>query len=234
MQGTAIELTAKQAAPASKSGEHLSVSLAGRLIIGFNGRRIELRTQKAGAVLGYLALSAAKHESRERLVGLLWSRSDEVKARASLRQVVRELRSIFDQAGYGGFVAGRLSIRLKPEQLEVDIDGIIQLAENGRVHSLLVDTPQLCERLFEGMDDLDPSFRVWLLAKRQTIHERLMRSLGAGLMNPDIAAGAKTAIATAIVNLDPTHEEACCHLMRAHAVNGDDRGPGREHKARRL
>ena len=230
MQGTAIELTAKPTAPASKSTARLSVSLVGRLTIGFNGCRIELRTQKAGAVLGYLALSAAKHESRERLVGLLWSRSDEVKARASLRQVVRELRWIFDQAGYGGFVAGRLSIGLKTELLEVDIDSIIQLAENGRVHSLLVDTPQLCERLFEGMDDLDPSFRVWLLAKRQTIHERLMRSLGAGLMNPDIAAGAKATFATAIVNLDPTHEEACCHLMRTHAAHGDVAGALRIYK----
>ena len=59
--------------------------------IRFNGRPVELRTQKAGAVLSYLALTEAKHESRERLVGLLWSRSDEEKARASLRQVVREL-----------------------------------------------------------------------------------------------------------------------------------------------
>jgi DNA-binding SARP family transcriptional activator/TolB-like protein len=230
MQGTAIQLTAKQAAPASKSAARLSVSLVGRLTMDFNGSRIELRTQKAAAVLGYLALSGAKHESRERLVGLLWSRSDEARARASLRQVVRELRSVFDQAGYCGFAAGRLAISLKTEQLEVDIDNIIRLAENGWVHSLLVETPQLCERLFEGMDDLDPSFRVWLLAKRQTIHDRLMRSLGASLMNVDTASAAKTALATAIVNLDPTHEEACCHLMRAHAVNGDVAGALRIYK----
>jgi DNA-binding SARP family transcriptional activator/TolB-like protein len=230
MQGTAIELTGKQAAPASKSAARLAVSLVGRLTIVLDGRRIELRTQKAGAVLGYLALSAAKHESRERLVGLLWSRSDEAKARASLRQIVRELRSVFDQAGYEGFAASRLAISLKDELLEVDIDGIVRLAENGRVHPLLVDTPQLCERLFEGMDDLDPSFRVWLLAKRQTIHDRLMRSLGGCLMNADKPTASKTALATAIVNLDPTHEEARCHLMRTHAANGDVAGALRIYK----
>ena len=49
--------------------------------------------QKAAAVLSYLALTETKRESRERLVGLLWSRSDEEKARGSLRQVIRELRS---------------------------------------------------------------------------------------------------------------------------------------------
>ena len=185
---------------------------------------IELRTQKAGAVLSYLALTEAKHESRERLVGLLWSRSDEEKARASLRQVVRELRSAFEDAGYRGFVAGRLSIHLDPEQVEVDVESIIRTAESGSVHSLLLNTPHLDERILEGMDDLDPSFRVWVLAKRQTIHDRLMRSLDAGLVANDVAAGVKKQIATAIVNLDPTHEEGCCHLMRVHAEEGDVAG----------
>ena len=67
----------------------LSISLVGRLTLRFDGRPVELRTRKAAAVLGYLALSETKQESRERLVGLFWSRSDEEKARASLRQVVQ-------------------------------------------------------------------------------------------------------------------------------------------------
>jgi DNA-binding SARP family transcriptional activator/TolB-like protein len=162
---------------------------------------------------------------------LLWSRSDEEKARASLRQVVRELRTAFEGAGYGGFSAGRLSIHLNPEKVEVDIESIIRLAENGGVHPLLLNTPDLGEKILEGMDDLDPSFRIWVLAKRQTIHDRLMRSLGAGLVAKDIAADVKTEIATAIANLDPTHEEACCHLMRLHAEEGDMAGALRIYKA---
>jgi DNA-binding SARP family transcriptional activator len=207
----------------------LSVALAGRLTIRFNGRLVELRTQKAGAVLSYLALTETKHERRERLVGLLWSRSDEEKARASLRQVVRELRTAFEDAGYGGFSAGRLSIGFDAEQVEVDVEGVIRAAESGSVDPLLLNTSRLAERILEGMDDLDPSFRVWVLAKRQTIHDRLMRSLGAGLMSQDAAA--KDKIATAIVNLDPTHEEACCHLMRMHAERGDAVGALRIYKA---
>ena len=192
---------------------------------------IELRTQKAGAVLSYLALAETKHESRERLVGLLWSRSDEEKARASLRQVVRELRSAFEEAGYGGFVAGRLSVNLDAETVEVDVESIIRQAESGSVHPLLLNTPQLGERILEGMDDLDPSFRVWVLAKRQTIHDRLMRNLGAGLVADDVAADTRRDVAAAIVNLDPTHEEACCHLMRSHAEEGDVAGALRIYKA---
>jgi DNA-binding SARP family transcriptional activator/TolB-like protein len=226
-------LNVREPATASGGAKRLSVSLVGRLAIRFNGRLIEFRTQKANAVLSYLALSETKHESRERLVGLLWSRSDEEKARASLRQVVRELRSAFEDAGYGGFVAGRLSVHLDAEKVELDVDveSVLRLAESGSVHPLLLNTPRLGERILEGMDDLDPSFRIWVLAKRQTIHERLMRSLGAGLIARRPDAGAKNDIAAAIVNLDPTHEEACCHLMRMHAEHGDVAGALRIYKA---
>ena len=208
----------------------LSVSLVGRLTIRFNGRLIDLRTQKANAVLSYLALTETKQESRERLVGLLWSRSNEEKARASLRQVVRELRATFEYAGYSGFTAGRLAIQLDREKIEVDVESIIRLAGNGSVHPLLLNTPRLGERILEGMDDLDPSFRIWVLAKRQTIYDRLMRILDAALVAKNVAVAAKNEIAAAIVNLDPTHEEACCHLMRVRAEQGDVAGALRIYK----
>jgi DNA-binding SARP family transcriptional activator/TolB-like protein len=223
-------LAAGESATAPASAARLSVSLVGRLVVRFKGRLIELRTQKAGAVLSYLALSEAKHESRERLVGLLWSRSDEEKARASLRQVVHELRSAFEDAGSHGFAAGRLAIQLDPEQLEVDVESILRAAESGGVHPLLLNTRRLDDRILEGMDDLDPSFRSWVLAKRQTIHDRLMRSLNAGLAGNDVAIDVKKQMATAIVNLDPTHEEGCCHLMRMRAEEGDVAGALRIYK----
>jgi DNA-binding SARP family transcriptional activator len=225
------ELVERESGLVPDPAARLSVSLVGRLTLRFKDRLIELRTQKAGAVLSYLALTETKHESRERLVGLLWSRSDEERARASLRQVIRELRSVFEDAGCSGFVASRLAIHLDARQVEVDVESVIRAAENGEVHPLLLNTPRLGERILEGMDDLDPSFRVWVLAKRQTIYERLMRSLGVRLAAPDVAPGTKSRIAAAIVNLDPTHEEACCHLMRVHAEEGDVAGALRIYKA---
>ena len=231
MRGSASAMSADEAATARENAPRLSVSLVGRFGLRLNGRPIELRTRKAAAVLGYLALSDTKRESRERLVGLLWSRSDEEKARASLRQVVRELRSVLEEAGFGGFVAERLLIGLDIGQVEVDIESVLQQAENERVHPLLLDAPALDERLLEGMDDLDPSFRVWVLAKRQTIHERLMRSLEAGLIGANVPRDTKKKFAGAIVNLDPTHEHACRYLMRAHAEEGDIAGALRIYKS---
>src|SRR6202035_1178064 len=118
--------------------------------------------------------------------------------------VVRELRAAFEDAGYGGVSAGRLSGHLHPQKGEIDVEHHIRVAENGSVDPLLLNTPDFGGRILEGMDDLDPSFRIWVLAKRQTINDRLMRNLGAGLVARDIAAEVKTEIATAIVNLDPT------------------------------
>src|ERR1700733_10937242 len=132
------ELVERESGQVPDPAARLSVSPVGRLTLRFKDRLIELRTQKAGAVLSYLALTETKHESRERLVGLLWSRSDEEKARASLRQVVRELRSAFEDAGYGGFVAGRLSIHFDADMVDVDVESIIRLAEKGNVHPLLL------------------------------------------------------------------------------------------------
>jgi DNA-binding SARP family transcriptional activator len=225
------KLAEREPEVAPATAPRLSVSLVGRLAIRLNGQLVELRTQKAAAVLSYLALIETKHESRERLVGLLWSRSDEEKARGSLRQVIRELRSTFEAAGYQGFSAGRLSIQLDPAMVEVDVESIIKAAETGSVHPLLLNTPNLEEHLLEGLDDLDPSFRVWVLAKRQTIHDRLMRSLGPALVATDVSAGARKDVAAAIVNLDPTHEEASCHLMQVHAEQGDVAGALRIYKA---
>jgi DNA-binding SARP family transcriptional activator/TolB-like protein len=231
MEGTAGASAAMPAELAPGNVPRLAVALVGRLSIRFQGRPVELRTRKAAAVLSYLALTETKHESRERLVGLLWSRSDEEKARASLRQVIMELRTVLSEAGFDGLIAGRLSVGFEPDRVAVDFESVLQLAESARVHPLLLDTPRLDERLLEGMDDLDPSFRVWVLAKRQTMRERLMRGLEAALGVPDVAPEMRKNIASAIVNLDPTHEQACCQLMQAHAEEGDVAGALRIYKA---
>src|SRR5690349_17875184 len=150
MLGTASAPLLRDAAAAvavPAAAPRLAINLVGRVALRLNGRPVELRTRKAAAVLGYLALSETKRESRERLVGLLWSRSDEEKARASLRQVVRELRQVLEDAGFDGFSAGRLTLGFDQARVAVDIESIVQQAEGARIHPLLLDTPHLDDRL---------------------------------------------------------------------------------------
>jgi DNA-binding SARP family transcriptional activator len=61
----------------------LSIATLGQLRIRCNDRDLAITGRRARALIGYLVLSEADTETRERLVGLLWSETEEEKARAS-------------------------------------------------------------------------------------------------------------------------------------------------------
>ena len=61
-------------------------------VAGATGAEIPLKSQKAKAMLSFLALSPGKSRSREEIMALLWSDRGEAQARASLRQVLTGLR----------------------------------------------------------------------------------------------------------------------------------------------
>jgi class 3 adenylate cyclase/DNA-binding SARP family transcriptional activator/tetratricopeptide (TPR) repeat protein len=210
------------------TGEALRISLFGPSSLQVADRDIRLRSLKARAMLGYIALSATLQESRERLVGLLWSEAEEDKARATLRQLLHDLRGTLAQAGYHGLRVGAREIGLDRETIEVDVWAVIGAAEAGEAHPLLLERPRLADELLAGLDDLDPAFRVWLLAKRTTLRDRLLRGLETALVDADGRRAIR--IAEAIINLDPTHEEACRCLMRARAEAGDTAGALRAYK----
>ena len=69
------------------------------------------------------------------------------------------------------------------------------------------------------------------MAKRQSIQDRLLRSLNAGLTSPQADAAAKQELAAAILNVDETQEEAAGYIMEARAASGDVIGALRAYKA---
>ncbi len=213
-----------------KPRESLTISVFGNLSIAFEGREVRLKAVKSRAVLGYLALADRQQESRERLVGLLWSESDEFKARASLRQVLHELRETFLEAGYDGLQTEKHGVEIERARINVDLWDVLRDAESQRAHPLLMTSPRLMETLLAGLDDIDASFRVWLLAKRQNFNDRILRSLEAGLKNIELDAASRRQLAEAIISLDPTHEEACRYAMQVRAEAGDLSGALRVYK----
>src|SRR5436853_7342227 len=139
------------------SQPRLAISVLGNVSVAFGGPQIRIKTRKSRALIAYLALADGRQETRERLVGLFWSESDENKARASLRQSLHELREAFLQAGYDGMQTEKLVIDLDRERLDVDLWDVLSEAECHRAHSLLTSSPRLIEGLLSGFDDLDPS-----------------------------------------------------------------------------
>jgi DNA-binding SARP family transcriptional activator len=203
----------------------------GPVTLELAGREIKIKSRKSCAVLAYLALGERHQETRERLVGLLWSEFEEEKARASLRQTLRQLRQAFAEAGYDGLRTETLAVEFDKGRIDLDLWAVIREAEAARVHPRLLNAPRLSDSLLEGLEDLDPSFRVWVLAKRQSLHDRLVRALEAGLRNEQLDARRRSLIAEAILNLDPTHEEACRTLIQARAEAGDTAGALRAYKS---
>ena len=209
----------------------LQLSLFGPFSLRSDSHEIRIKSLKLRAILGYVALNESLLETRERLVGLLWSESGEAQARAVLRQVVRELREIFADAGSDGLAISSHEIGFERGAVEVDVWAVVRAAEAGEVHPLLLERPRLADDLLAGLDDLDPSFRVWVLAKRETLRDRLMRALEEALAKERRDPHKESLLAEALINLDPTHEEACRRLMRASAITGRTAHALRAYKA---
>nr|WP_294513660.1 BTAD domain-containing putative transcriptional regulator [uncultured Rhodopila sp.] len=198
-----------------------SISVLGPMRAAANGRDIKLRKRKARALLAYLALTDGCQETRERLVGLLWSDSEEGKARSSLRQVLHELTEDLQDAGYTGMTRDRMRVVLDPASLEVDCRDILDMARAGAIHRRLIDEKLVSEAFLRDLDDIDPAFAVWAKARRQAFHDHLLQRLQAILHSETLAGATRRECARAILNLDPTHEEACRALMRINADMGD-------------
>lgn len=213
-----LEFRRKRSAP---NRDVLEISVLGNVSLTYKGESVRIKSRKSLAVIAYIALSESRQETRERLVGLFWSETEEEKARASLRQTLRELRRYFADAGYSGLQTEKLAVELDARSIKVDLLEVVREAESGRVHPLLLSTPRLADRLLENLDDIDPSFRSWVLAKRQTFHDRLLRLLEDDLRDRAVDAKTQRQVAEALVSLDPTHEEACRSLMKSRAEEGD-------------
>jgi DNA-binding SARP family transcriptional activator/TolB-like protein len=204
----------------TRASGQLILRLLGDFAAEIGVREISLATRKAKALMAYLALSDSAQDTRERLVGLLWSESDEEHARASLRQAVHDIKLALDNAGFAGFRVDKQTLSLVRERIACDVDEVLAAAAQGAVHSRLLDTQRITDTLLSGLDNVDPAFQVWLLAKRQLLHDRLTLALER-LLPAEGESREATAAALALLNLDPTHEVACRHLIRARAARGD-------------
>ena len=205
---------------ASKPGV-LGISLLGGVSLNFAGQDIRVNGRKARAILAYLALSGSGEEARERLAGLLWSESNEEKARATLRQVIHGLREALLLYQCDALCPTRLTVALDRDMLRVDTAELLSAVQAGEVPEVLLRQQRLPDALLAGFEDLDPAFHVWLLARRQALHDQLMRALEDGYRNAARPRHDRRRLAAAAQRLDPTHEEACRVFMQCAAQEGD-------------
>ena len=199
----------------------LSVNLIDGIGLFVNGVSVRLPNQKARAMLACLALSDANQESRERLAGLLWSESEERKARATLRQAIHETREALIAHDCNAFTASRLAIGLVPGQFQVDIVDTLRAVATRDAPDALLRHERLDEILMAGFESLDPAFHIWLLARRQALKDRLLLGLEDAYRDEALPRWRRRRLAEATLRLDPTHEDACRVFMRCAAEDGE-------------
>ncbi len=209
----------------------LLISLLGSVRIGFGRGEIPFPKRKARALLAYLALTEGRQDTRERLGGLLWSEVSEARARTSLRQELHQIDEILRRAGSRGLLRDRLRVLLLDPVEAVDANTILAMARDGTIHPRLVEEPLISDSFLRDVDDVDPAFAIWTRARRQTFHDQLLVSLERILRSGDQERAERRRCAQAILNLDPTHEEACRVFMRLSAEAGDPMAAQRAYNA---
>jgi DNA-binding SARP family transcriptional activator/TolB-like protein len=192
-------------------------------ILDLEGNIIEIQNKRARAVLGCLCLNPGERVARSRLAGLLWDRSPEQQARASLRQALYDLGAAIERQAPDVLLVDREYICLRPDYCWIDAASLLNPTADSRDEQRELLTPP-AERLLEDFDGLSTAFDQFLQGERTRLHNTLKRSLELQL-DAATAAG-KTAAETAgvarkLIMIEPTHEGAARALMRAFVSLGD-------------
>lgn len=202
------------------AGPPVHVQLLGPVrLSGLDAGEHILPTRRAKAVLGYLVLARGRAVQRATLATLLWERSGEAEARASLRRALAEVTTAFRHLGGARLEAGREQVRLDVAACEVDVHG---LADGTPTGLALEPAPPA---LMEDLHGLGTGWDAWLAAERAAVHDRLrslrQAALDAALADAPSEPGVAIRAARHLLALDDTHEGAWRALMRLLAEEGD-------------
>lgn len=168
--------------------------------------------RKAAAILAYLILTGQSRETRGRLAALLWSESDEERARASLRQCIHDLRQVEADAGRPFLNVDKLAVGAWPGCFHTDIEALDTALDDddfGDVSRLLANAR---DGLCAGLYDCDPVFDNWLRMQSTAWSDRTVGRLAALLEDADQED--RKSIAACILQLDPFFEPAVLEMLR--------------------
>ncbi|POF27929.1 BTAD domain-containing putative transcriptional regulator [Roseibium marinum] len=204
------------------NGSHITINIIdGFSLQGAKNTGYSVRNRKSCGLLSYLALNRNHRETRERLVGLLWSDRPEKQARASLRQSLKQLRQFFEELHYEGFDTGHVNVTLDPHTVSTDLSRVVDLLGRNVVSEPLLQLSNLPERILYGFETLDQSFAAWLHVVRQNWNTVIVTELRRIIGDVHLPGETVQAAAEALLRIDPTHEEAHRSTIRFHANNGN-------------
>jgi TolB-like protein len=195
--------------------------LGGFALESGDGKALTLPTRKDRLLLAYLALSAGKPQTRDRLAGLLWGDRAEAQARDSLKQALAGIRQAFRQAGLDPVHADRDSVTLLPDGIAVDAVDFARLAAEA---GACVRSAALYRGdLLDGIDGVTAEFEEWLRPERQRLGALAARVVEELALPGAPAAAADEAIrlGNSLLARDRLCEPVYRALMQVHARRGE-------------
>ncbi|TIX46281.1 MAG: hypothetical protein E5V36_02130 [Mesorhizobium sp.] len=182
-----------------------------------DGEAIALRSPKAQALIGYLALSRNFQEVHDRLATLIWPERGPVAARRAMANCLQ----IAERSIAGGSKAGILRrgniIGLSPSRITVDVVRMLNDLGEGKIDDLLLKRSDWSEAILYGLEDTSDLFRAWLSVARHNWRDHALEALEAMLERFEISEPAMRRAANALLVLEPSHERAARCLIRHHA-----------------
>ena len=179
-----------------------------------DGKRLDALSaqRKALALLAVLAAAGEHGASREMLLTYFWPESDDVRARAALKQLVHSLRQ---QVQTPELLLGTAELRLNPAHITSDVADFREAERRGD-HKTLVDlyTGPFLEGVYVRNAD---GFERWAEAERASTARSFARAVEALAERAGETGDARAAVTwwRRLVNTEPLSARATAGFMRA-------------------
>ncbi len=212
-------VTSPQNTGALPEPDHLSITVIDGLAIQTaDGEPVEVRSRKAQALIGYLALSSGFRDLQQRIAALLWPDRPAGEARNALNQCLRQA----GKALAGGPIEAELPrgnyAGIDPSRVIVDVIRILNDLTEGVIDESLLRRPDWPEAILYGFESVSSLYKAWLSVTRHNYRDRAQEALEDLLQRFDANEAVVKHAAAALLMLEPSHEGAVRCLMRHHSA----------------
>jgi len=227
---------------------HLDLSLLGGFLAELDGHVIDgFSSDKARALLAYLAVEADHPHRREALAALLWPERAESQARASLSQAIYNLRSVLGDRGRAETapsgsalpflsVSGQAIRFNASSDYHMDVASFCSLLQACAEHAHRAG--EECDACMRRLDEAVSLYRggflqdlaigdsvpyeEWVVTRREQLHRRALEALQRLAAAHERRGETERGLVHAWrqVELDPWREEGQRQLMRLLALSG--------------
>lgn len=197
----------------------ISIFLLDRIRLSFENTPIAIASRKARSLVALLCLSDSHEISRGALCSMLWPDADTSRARASLRQMLRRLRSDLGVGTQTLMVDHQDMVRADMSAVVLEHEQILRHVHDGKIPQVLLHDQSAVERFLSDIDGLTTELDSWIAVQRRLYQDVLENALGELMVTSGDKATRHQA-ASALIQLDPTNEHACRTLMRSLAESG--------------